>query len=90
MFSSLFPAHLYLKGIAAGHEIEHNEELHDQEINVQGTLLQDRSSVFIGSETTQDSYSRVPVNAFGKKVMSMFGWQEGQSVGKTQIGNPMV
>jgi len=33
-FSSLFPAHLYLKGRTTGHEIEHNEELHDQEITV--------------------------------------------------------
>jgi hypothetical protein len=46
--------------------------------------------VYIGSETTQDSYSRVPVDAFGKKVMGMFGWIEGQSVGKSQAGKPMV
>lgn len=76
-FSYLFPSHLYLKVRAAGHEIEHNEELHDQEIIKEATLMQDRASVFIGSETTQESYSRVPVDTFGKKVMSMFGWQEG-------------
>lgn len=79
---------MYIKARAAGTEIEHNEELYDH-IGT-GTILQDKASVFIGSETTQDSYSRVPVDLFGKQVMAKLGWQEGQGIGKNQAGKPMV
>jgi len=47
--------------------------------------------VHIGQDTTTDSYSRMPVQNFGKSVLSKLGWQDGFGIGKNkdQLSDPI-
>ena len=89
-FSHLFPAHLYIKNSeerTAGQEIDHDEEdLNKAEEAAKPILmLNNESKVFIGQDTTETSYERMPVDNFGKNVLTKLGWQgDGYGIGKNK------
>lgn len=37
----------------------------------------------LGKEATLDAYERVPIDQFGKNVLSRLGWKEGSGIGKS-------
>ncbi len=39
-------------------------------------------TVRFGAEATADSYERVPIGEFGKKMLSKLGWAEGKAIGR--------
>ena len=40
------------------------------------------SAPFIGRDAYEDAYERVPIEDFGKSVLSKLGWQEGKAIGR--------
>ena len=72
--NDLFPQHLYVK------KDEQDEQLRETGMTIieQITSKQDKEKpqVQLGSDTTQDSYLRVPIEDFGKSVMAKLGWKE--------------
>lgn len=44
----------------------------------------------IGRDAESDAYERVPIEDFGKNVLSKLGWQEGKAIGRINMsGNGM-
>ena len=43
----------------------------------------------IGRDAESDAYERVPIEDFGKNVLSKLGWQEGKAIGRAS-GNGKV
>ena len=90
-FSHLFPAHLYLARHAeeknAGQEIDHCEDVGDLPTKGDKSLLllNHESKVFIGEDTTLSSYERMPVDNFGKQMLTKLGWQgDGYGIGRNK------
>ena len=90
-FSHLFPAHLYLSKPAgeknAGEEIDHCEDVSEanQQVSRQLLLANNESKVHIGTDTTSSSYQRMPVDNFGKEMLSKLGWQgDGHGIGRNK------
>ncbi len=54
-----------------------DENKHDQHLNIT-KLEQSKLNLKIGQDTTFDT----PVDKFGAKILSGFGWQEGFGIGK--------
>ena len=45
----------------------------------------------IGRDAESDAYERVPIEDFGKNVLSKLGWQEGKAIGRINMsGNGKV
>lgn len=40
---------------------------------------------FIGKDAAEDAYDRMPIDLFGKSVLSKLGWQEGKAIGRTNM-----
>ncbi len=40
------------------------------------------SAPYIGRDAQEDAYERVPIEDFGKSVLSKLGWQEGKAIGR--------
>ena len=91
-FSHLFPAHLYIKNAEernAGQEIDHCEDDLDKIDTTEPAkpmlLLNNESKVYIGQDATEASYERMPVDNFGKNVLTKLGWQgDGYGIGKNR------
>ena len=71
-FSELFPLSLYL--------------------NREGTQTYQLSydiaaAPKIGKDAENDDYDRMPIEDFGKSVLSKLGWQEGKAIGRTNMQN---
>ena len=88
-FSHLFPAHLYLNKPSgeknAGEEIDHCEDVADadQQTKKPLQLFNHESKVHIGTDTTSSSYQRMPVDNFGKEMLTKLGWQgDGHGIGR--------
>ena len=49
------------------------------------------SQPYIGKDTNLDSYDKVPIEDYGKSILSKLGWQEGKGIGRTvtQIVEPV-
>lgn len=45
------------------------------------------TKVYIGRDMGQDAYDRMPIENFGKSVLSKLGWEEGKSIGRTMNAN---
>jgi len=79
-FSHLFPAHLYIKNAEeknAGQEIDHCEDVAEypsKEAAKPILMLNNESKVYIGQDTTLTSYERMPVDNFGKEMLTKLGW----------------
>ena len=90
-FSHLFPAHLYLNKPPgeknAGEEIDHCEDVADtgkQDLKPL-QLFNHESKVHIGTDTTSSSYQRMPVDNFGKEMLTKLGWQgDGHGIGRNK------
>jgi hypothetical protein len=41
--------------------------------------------VRIGKDTTLESFDNVPIDAYGKKILSNLGWYEGRGVGRNKV-----
>jgi hypothetical protein len=44
----------------------------------------DNSHVHIGKDVSETSYSIMPIDQFGKNILSKLGWKEGTVIGKNQ------
>ena len=42
---------------------------------------------FIGLDAQVDAYEKMPIEAFGKSVLSKLGWHEGTAIGRTNISH---
>ena len=48
-------------------------------------LFNNESKVFIGQDTTETSYERMPVDNFGTTMLTKLGWQgDGFGIGKNK------
>ena len=43
------------------------------------------SAPYIGRDAQEDAYERVPIEDFGKSVLSKMGWQEGKAIGRLPL-----
>ena len=39
----------------------------------------------IGSDAAYDAYERMPIEDFGKSVLSKLGWNEGRAIGRSNM-----
>ena len=90
-FSHLFPAHLYLTKTReeknAGEEIDHCEDVAEvgQQEPKSLQLFNHEAKVHIGTDTTSSSYQRMPVDDFGKEILTKLGWQgTGHGIGRNK------
>lgn len=40
------------------------------------------AKAYIGKDMEEDAYDRMPIENFGKSVLSKLGWQEGIAIGR--------
>ncbi len=50
-----------------------------------GSTYDVASAPFIGRDAQEDAYERVPIEDFGKSVLSKLGWQEGKAIGRLPL-----
>eukprot|EP00347_Sterkiella_histriomuscorum_P020443 403337786 len=87
-FSSLFPAHLYLNR----NRDHQGSNRHDQISTSTNSFANDiaNSKAQIGKDMDEEAYDRMPIESFGKSVLSKFGWQEGVAVGRNAATSKIV
>lgn len=81
-FSELFPLQLYMN-----RDFTQAPQSQDgKENKSSGGMAYDvTAEVFIGRDAESEAYDRMPIDVFGKSVLSKLGWQEGKAIGRTNM-----